>query len=246
MKFDIYYNQGLCDASKKISEDRSRIHTYISRANLQQYAGKTYDTTIDEETDFTIGSIEEAKENKDIKTTQKTIKFFGLGFTDSEYQWLQNQYDDWITRHECKTKAQEVLFKNICIAELQIQKAAQTNGKVDSYMKSLQDLLGSANLKPTQNNDNALADQNTFGTLINKWENEKPIPEPDPEWKDVDGIARYVTVFFLGHLCKMMGIKNSYSKEYEKEMEKYRVEKPEYFEDEEVDFDKIFGGDTDG
>ena len=26
-------------------------------------------------------------------------------------------------------------------------------------------------------------------------------------WKDVDGIAKYITVYFLGHLCKMIGIK---------------------------------------
>ena len=75
-------------------------------------------------------------------------------------------------------------------------------------MDTFQSLLGSANLKPVQNNDNALADSQSFGTLIKKFEEEKPIPEPDPEWKDVDGIVKYITVYFLGHLCKMIGIKN--------------------------------------
>ena len=43
----------------------------------------------------------------------------------------------------------------------------------------------------------------------------------------------------------MMGIKNSYSKMYEDEMAKYKVEKPEYEgdEDNEALFDAIFGGD---
>ena len=77
-----------------------------------------------------------------------------------------------------------------------------------------------------------LADQNTFGTLIQKWENERPIPQPDPEFEDVDGIRRYVGAYFLGHLCKMMGIKNRYSAIYEEEMAKYTVEKPSYEQDE--------------
>ena len=113
-------------------------------------------------------------------------------------------------------------------------------------MKTFQDLLGSANIKPTQTNDNALADQNTFGTLIQKWEVEKPIPEPDPEWKDIDGIIKYISIWFLGHLCKMMGIKNSYSKLYEDEMLKYRVQKPQYEEDDEILFDNLFGGENNG
>ena len=77
----------------------------------------------------------------------------------------------------------------------------------------------------------------TFGTLIKKWENEEPIPEPDPEWADVDGIGKYIRIWFLGHLCKMLGIENEFSKEYEAEMAKFRVELPEdVFEDDaEVD-----------
>lgn len=240
MKFDIYFDQSLLNASRKITKDRSRIHTYISRANLTQYKDKTYDTTIDEETNFTISTVEDAKDSKGVK--QKTIKFFGLGFIEDDYKALQEQYDDWTARHECKTKAQEELFKNLCIAQLNIQKAQQTNGKVSEAMKSFQDLLGSANIKPAQTNDNALADQNTFGTLIQKWETERPIPEPDDEWKDVDGIVKYITTWFLGHLCKMMGIKNSYSRLYENEMAKYKVDKPQYENDDEALFDDVFGG----
>lgn len=244
MKYDIYYDQSLANASRKITKDRSRIHTYISRANLIQYKDKTYDTTIDSESSETIDTIEDIKkENKNNKVTRKTIQFFGMGYTEEEYQFLQYQYDDWTARHECKTKAQEELFKNICITQLQIQKATQKGDRIEQLMNAYQNLLGSANIKPNQTNENTLADQNTFGTLIKKWENEKPISEPDPEWKDVDGIRKYITVWFLGHLCKMMGIKNSYSQEYEDEIAKFKVEKPEYVDDEvneNYDLDDMF------
>lgn len=249
LHWDIYVSDSILNSTKKIDANRSRIKCYIKNCNLQQNAGKTYDTYLKEISDERINSIdslEEVKENKDFKVAQKTIKFFGLGYTQEQYLFLQNQYEDWTHRHQCETKAQEELFKNLCIAQLNINIAQQTNGKVSEAMKTFQDLLGSANLKPTQTNDNALADSNTFGTLIKRWEDEKPIPEPDPEWKDVDGIIRYISIYFLGHLCKMMGIKNTYSRMYEDEMAKYRVEKPEYEGDDEAIFDAVFGGDNYG
>ena len=243
--FDWYYQDMAVSATRKISADRSRIGAYPSKMALPQTKdkGTTYLDTIKDRESQTIDSMEDLEERKDINITKKTIKFFGVGFLPEEYPFLQEQYNDWTARHECKTKAQEELFKNLCIAQLNIQKASQgkISMKVDSAMDAFQKLLDSANLKPKQTNDNALADQNTFGTLIQKWEVEKPIPEPEAEWKDVDGIIKYISIWFLGHLCKMMGIKNSYSKLYEDEMLKYRVQKPQYEEDDEILFDNLFG-----
>ena len=48
-KYDIYYYTSLLNAGRKITKNRSRINTCVSRANLNQYKGKTYDTTLDEE-----------------------------------------------------------------------------------------------------------------------------------------------------------------------------------------------------
>jgi len=42
-------------------------------------------------------------------------------------------------------------------------------------------------------------------------------------------------------LCKMLNIKNSYSQQYEAEIAKYTVERPQYEEDAEMSFDDIFG-----
>ena len=87
----------------------------------------------------------------------------------------------------------------------------------------------------------------TFGQLIDKWEQEKPIPEPEEEFRDVDKIGLYIDVFFKGHLSKMMGLKNAFSSLYEKFMSKYTVKKPQYDEDfdSEALFDQIFGSKMD-
>lgn len=250
--FDWYYSDEIFAATRKISADRSRVRAYPSKLNIPQYEAKdkTYADTIADRANVTIDDeedVDEAKKSGRLKVPKKTVDFFGLGYTTEQYVFLQDQYSDWVHRHQCETKAQEELFKNLCIAQLNIQIEQQKpNGKVKDAMETFQNLLGSANLKPTQTKENTLADQNTFGTLIKKWENEKPIPEPEPEWKDVDGIVKYITVYFLGHLCKMLGIKNSYARMYEEEMSKYRVSKPEYEGDEEALFDSVFGGSARG
>ena len=109
--------------------------------------------------------------------------------------------------------------------------------------KTYTDLLSSANLLPRQNVGNAATDSLTFGQLIEKWEQEEPIPEASEEFKDIDGIVKYIDVFFKGHLAKMMGLKNGYSHQYDNYMKQYTVTKPEYNEDEgsEAIFDALFG-----
>lgn len=246
-KFDIYYNVSLLNASRKITKNRSRIHTYISKANLVQYKGKTYDTTLDEERNGDV--IETLEDIKNAKSTKlKTVKFFGTGFTDDDYQFLQEQYNDWTTRCECKTKAQEEVFKNICFKQLEILKAHREGKDTKDLDKTFQDYLDTANLKPKQNNLDTLSDAQTFGTLLAKWENERPLPEIDDELQDVDKIGLYIDVFFRGHLAKMMGLKNGLSNLYNKFIKKYTVERPEYEgdEDNEALFDAIFGSKIDG
>lgn len=241
-KYDIYYCTSLLNASRKITKNRSRIHTYISRANLTQYAGKTFDTTLDDER---IGDVIETLDDvKDFsKTKLKTVKFWGTGFTDDDYQYLQEQYVDWTTRCECKTKSQEEVFKRICFKQLEILRANREGKDTKDLDKTFQDYLDTANLKPKQNTLDALSDAQTFGTLLAKWENERPLPEIDEELQDVDKIGLYIDVFFRGHLAKMMGLKNGLSNLYNKFIKKYTVERPEYEGDEENEalFDAIFG-----
>ena len=62
-------------------------------------------------------------------------------------------------------------------------------------------------------------------------QNEEPIPEPKKEWKSKDWIRKYVSVWFFGNLCKMMGKPNPFKDEYDEEMEKYTVKPPEEGED---------------
>ena len=161
-------------------------------------------------------------------------KNWGFGLKPEDYEWLQEQEKDWRSRVECKSKAQEELIRMICLAQLNVQKAQQGNGKVADAMKAFQDLLGACNLQPRQNPTDDFADQETFGTLIKMYENERPVGEADEEWKDVDGIAKYIDTWFLGHLCNLVHVTNDNEAAYREELEKYTVKPPTYEADEDA------------
>lgn len=251
MAFDIYYSDEIFESAvesknKKNISDSSVFGYYVKITKLNQHKNKSYDTTI--YSDEYKGNINLSKydDNADIKTnkaSEKTVKFFGAGFSDEDYEFLQEQYDDWTTRHECETKSQEEIFKRICFKQLEIWKATKRGEDTKNLDATFQSYLETAKLQPKQNSGDTTANTQTFGTLIDKWENTRPIPEIDEDLRDVDKIALYLDVFFKGHLAKMMGLKNGLSNLYTKYMKKYTVEKPEYNdnEDGEALFDAIFG-----
>lgn len=248
MAMDIYYSKANFDsAMKKIKQDNINISPmgqYMKTISLSQYKGKSYDNTVSEDEQKELAaSLMDMSNISERNVDEKTIKFFGAGFSDDDYEFLQEQYNDWTARHECKTKAQEEVFKDICFNRLQNLKALRMGEDTKDITASFQKMLDSGKLQPKQNAGDAMADNQTFGTLIDKWENTRPLPEIDEELKDVDKIGLYLDVFFKGHLAKMMGLKNGFSRLYSKYMEQYTVEKPEYEgdEDSEALFDAIFG-----
>lgn len=197
---------------------------YIRQINsLPQYKLNTYDdsTLFDEPRSLSVIQSIKPKELSEDELND-LIDFFGEGFEEKDYIYLKSEYDDYLDRYEVDSKALENLIKEICLKQLEIRVKRAQGEKVDQQQKTLQDLLGSSNLKPAQETGNQAVEQETFGTLIKKWENERPLPKPDPEWEDVNGIRRLI-IWFVGHMAAMSGHKNPYQKEYEAEVEKYEV-----------------------
>lgn len=166
MMFDTYVNDKLLNASEHSVASALKINTYMGRLNIRQYADKSYDDVIDQKKKDALA----AGDTKGTKVTQRMIKNWGRGLDDQDYLFLEDHYQNLITRHECKTAAQEILFKRIAKAELNCEKADATGDtkKIKEANDNLQNLMGSAQIKPNQTNDNALAETNTFGTLIQK------------------------------------------------------------------------------
>lgn len=245
---DDLYNSVKNSAVEKVGEkNRQTAYQYllVCVKSLPQYSGKTW-----KDSQFNEVLEDEKQINENSRILKQGKKRFGEGYSSSDLVYLENEYQDWIKRYPCENKAQEVLYENICRTQLNIDKKQKQGKDTKDDLKTLQDLMTSLQIKPSQTNSNALTEAKTFGQLIEKWEDEydggKPIPEPDEDFKDPDRLGVLIDVFYKGHLAKMMGLKNGFSRLYDKYISKYTVKQPEYDEDSDSEaiFEQIFGKDT--
>ena len=202
---------------------RSRTSAYqsylTSIKSLPQYAGLTFEDS--QMNDHDIYVAEEVREARpEIK------KIFGDGFTESDYIYLQDKYDEWYARTQIDSLSQETYIVQLCFVQLNMWKAEKVGKDTKDLIKSFNDLMAGANLQPKQNVNNASGDSLTYGQQIEKLETTRPVSEPSDEFKDVDGIMKYISTWFLGHIAKAFGLKNVYSQMYEIESKKYTVEPP--------------------
>lgn len=260
-KLDLYWSDSVFEVVSRKATTRSMMTQYIAKINTVTYAGKSYDDTLSEEGtlwDFANDSQAEVVYDEPIISEEKyddsevpdeIRAFWGKGYDPNMYDILEEKfayYKESFPQNAKIDLGTERLLRQLCILEATIDRDNAAGRSVEKSVNTYNTLLGSLNLKPTQKKDDgdASADNTPFGVWIRRWENQRPIPEPDPELRDVDGIVRYISIWFLGHLCKMLGIKNTYCKLYEDELAKMRIERPEYEdEDDETMFNDIFGSD---
>lgn len=250
IKLDMYWHPDLYKMINKVNTSTSRVSQYISKTFLLMNIGKTYDDTLDEEADAAVVELKDVlpgdnadEDEPGLNTTSKfdidadTVLFWGSGFDEDTYKELGLRFDRWTKDLQKPLPiVDEALYKQICIQEVMINRnAASGGGNIENGQRALNSLLSSLNVKPNQKKEeNADLESTPLGVWAKRWEEKRPIPEYDPDMEDVHGLKKYITVWLYGHLGKSLGLKNVYSQMYEQEMNKYRVEKPQ-FEDEEDD-----------
>ena len=255
-KLDLYYDDAIYQSVVAKSVPRTLIDQYLSKLNQQRYMGMSYDDTlIKENTMWQFGIIEAEQEPVSVTEPEPVaepeiepepeedvievdpalVEFWGGGLEPESYDALQKRYEEWRGDGTFDI-ATEMLVKQICLTELDIAKDRADGRSPEKDIQILNSLMGSANLKPAQQQKTdeaqALADV-PLGVWLYRYENERPLPEVDEELKDVNHIQKYVFTW-MGHLCKMLGIKNAYSNLYDEAIEKYSVLKPEYNGDDDI------------
>lgn len=264
MMLDLYYKDSIFESAMEFHKKNvqtsknsaSFIAQYVRFSKMYQYRKKNYFTTIED--DFKKVREEAAEKqgtvlstfNKSTTETQKKViqatKIFGEGFPEEDYLFLLDQYEDWTSRHECKTKSQEEIFKAICFNRLKAHKANLVGDDTKDLDRTFKDLLDTGKLQPKQNKESIIADKMRMGDMISMWENviKKPVPKATGHLADIDHIAE-LDGFMRGHTIVSVGEKpNSYSETYKKIMRKYTVGKPEFDEDNydsDDTFDRIAG-----
>ncbi|WP_305180650.1 hypothetical protein [Ileibacterium valens] len=164
---------------------------------------------------------------------KETINRFGQSYSTEDLVFLQNEYDDWVRRYECNTKAQEECFQRLAVTKLQIAHAGRKGKSTKELEAIYKSWMDSANVTPRQNAADTLSQAQTYGTLIQKLEMERPVRNPDPDLQDQDKVLSLLRVI-LGHTCKAAGFKSGYNEDYARFMRDYTVQRQEY-QDEDAD-----------
>lgn len=241
LKFDIYWHKEIYAMLNKASTSQSRVRAYISKTNLYKYIGKTFDDTLDEECllemqkqneldNAIVKNIEPVldHESDEVIVDQSIIQYWGTGFTPEMYMELEGRRNYWLSQYPPGTvlnPGEEGILRQICNLEISINQDRVAGKPIEKSVNALNTLFGSMNMKPSQKKE---TEENyiPFGVEIARFEDSDPIPEPDAEFKDVDGMRHNILTWFLGPLCKTAGIKNKYSQMFDEEIGKYTVERP--------------------
>ena len=108
------------------------------------------------------------------------------------------------------------------------------NGKTTDLLKQLSDYMNSAGIKPSQNKQSTKELDIAYSTFISRIEDKEPIEaglENANLLNSKETIIKYISIWFLGHLCAMLGLKNKWYYLYLEELEKYTVKAAESLED---------------
>lgn len=159
--------------------------------------------------------------------TEDDLDFWGTQYSQEDYYFLSNTLNSYVESFSHATDNASIveLLKQICYTSLEIRnerKQEKPNiSYIDGLTKRLSELLGSANMKPSQKKDTK-ADVDTFGVLIDRIEHDDPIPNPLPEWEKND-LFKELGDFIVGHIARMIDRDSEASESYEKMLEEYTV-----------------------
>ena len=229
MLLDVYFSEELVESAYKQIESSTTsedgiVKIYFQKVNsLMQYKGKNSIQSDKLILDMNVLNtlenqykldLEEKKKNKeiydDIVNDTDIIKRWGTGWKAEEYRELEEKYQEWMDHYEHDTLAQQKLFREL--SELEVQKSkARQEGDKNAY-KNLSELvskkMSDANIKPAQKKILGEEDGEILGVMIREIENNEPIAECLPQFKDVDKIESLIVRTFLKPFARVYGLAN--------------------------------------
>ncbi len=126
--------------------------------------------------------------------------FWGCGFNDRDYIFLENELTKWKQTHRCDNRAELTLLKEICIKILQIRNKRESNENVSKDLKELQEIMKTAAIDPAKAKiADAGKSHEAFGVWIKDIEQFRPAEWHDKQkkYKDMDGFIPYINDYIV-------------------------------------------------
>lgn len=145
------------------------------------------------------------------------IARWGESWSISELQWLERDYTEWLTHHDCDKLSVQKLVQMICIKELEIRNARQSGKATDKLEKSLMEIMSNSNLTPrNMSATNETDSTKIFGVWLRDIEQNRPSEyfEDKSIYEDFDGIKDYFDRFVLRPMKNLLVGSRDFDKEY--------------------------------
>lgn len=181
-------------------------------------------------------SLNNLKGEEHFVVTKDIIKKWGRGYTDEEYELMEEIYKEWTSKHKSDTLAEQKTFKYIAMKEFDILRARERGDNTDKLEESLRRFMSNADVVPKDIKD---ANQSNSDEMWGKFIETIETVRPSEHFKnkkiyfDFDSLLDYLNRFVFRPLKNILAKTKEYDKEFSIEessgfMEKEVSEKYDY------------------
>ena len=207
---DVYFDEELFDSCiSKYPEDNKWIGEYMRIINSNsKYKGKTSEDNVEIEIPIVKAVVDDEESEDIVKVIPKSIKRkWGDGFTDEEYGQLEYLEKEYLYNCEHDTLTQIKLYRELCVLELERDKARTTDKKAfKDYSELISKKMTDANIKPNQQKVIGEADEDLLSMRTKMIEKYRPIGLGQNEFEDVDHIQKYFNDYIIKSLAMNLGL----------------------------------------
>lgn len=211
MTMDLYFNAELLDNCIEKSKHNGKdwFGEYIRQitSNSKYKIKSTLDNIEVLEDINKVETEAETKEDIKDKIPKKLIRRWGKGLEYDDYEYLEEKYDEYSKFYNDKTPAQKTLLQQIskCLWKLNFV-YIEDDDSVKKYTDTLSKLMADTNIKPSSKSKIDDDDNLIFGKIMQIYEKTKPVIDRDKQYKDVDGIFKYIYKFFIKPTAMALGL----------------------------------------
>lgn len=220
---DIYFDLRLCKRAliDTYNTDKHILKSYLSNINLVQYKGKTSKDSpampslwdIPEE-EFQTYELEKIDIKEPILITKDIITRWGEGKSNEDYMYLEEMYNTMVKTYDTSNPMSVETYKQIVLNYLDVKKLREAknpdNKKIGEILKINSMLQADCRIKDVQASNDE--DNMYWSKFIEDIEWTEPIPKPEKEFLDVDGIKKYIKKWFVEPFAKSRKLKENQDK----------------------------------
>lgn len=203
-KLDVYFDTPTFDGAKK-QEQNSKTNTSLIRIYIQKTNSLNNQNKMFDDCELMYNTYHKNKtDDEEIyygeKIDDEMKLFWGKGFEQDDYIFLETELSNWKQTHKCDNQAEITLLREICIKILEIRKSRESKSNTGNLQKELQELMKTASLDPAKANAaSAGKSQDSFGVWIKDIEQFRPAEWHDKQekYKDMDGFGAYIQNYIV-------------------------------------------------